>query len=52
MNIFCYKPKNDQRELSVSYENAPVNEIEKIKDDYDEHLKQKDLARVEKSNDK
>lgn len=51
-NIFRFKPKNDLCEECVSYENATDDEKEKRKEEYDEHLKEKDLARVEKMNDK
>ncbi|CAK1601215.1 unnamed protein product [Parnassius mnemosyne] len=47
-NISFFQPKKDRCDLCLDYEVATVDQKTKIKDKYDEHLKEKNLCRQEK----
>lgn len=51
-NISFFSPKKDQCEDCVNFANATVEEKEQLRAKYDMHLKEKDLSRIEKDNDK
>lgn len=45
-------PKWEQCELYTKFENAPTEEKENLSVQYEAHLKEEDLSRIEKENDK
>ena len=51
-NISFFVPKKDQCDLCESYKNANDEEKQKLYQSYEDHLKEKTLARIEKENDK
>lgn len=51
-NISFFVPKKDQCDLCERYKNSNEEEKSKLIQEYEEHLKEKDLARTEKENDK
>ncbi|CAG9816980.1 unnamed protein product [Phaedon cochleariae] len=51
-NISFFIPKKDQCDLCESYKNADETGKEKLYQNYEQHLKEKTLARIEKDNDK
>lgn len=51
-NIAFYQPKKDQCEDCVAYGNATGEDKNRLKPKYDNHLKEKELSRIEKANDK
>lgn len=51
-NISFFQPKKDQCEDCTSYANASEEEKSELKEKYDQHLKEKNLAREEKDDDK
>jgi hypothetical protein len=51
-NISFFVPKKDQCDLCERYKNSNEEEKSKLVQEYEEHLKEKDLARTEKENDK
>lgn len=51
-NISFFTPKKDQCELCTAYENAQGIDKYTLREQYTEHLKEKDLSRIEKNNDK
>ena len=51
-NISFFVPKKDQCELCTAYSNAAEDEKDKLQDQYENHLKEKELCREEKKNDK
>lgn len=51
-NISYFVPKKDQCDLCESYKNGNDEEKQKLLQNYEQHLKEKTLARVEKENDK
>ncbi|XP_039760617.1 uncharacterized protein LOC120634216 [Pararge aegeria] len=51
-NISFFVPKKDQCEDCVAYENANLEEKEKMNEEYTLHLKEKELSREEKKRDK
>lgn len=51
-NISFFQPKKDQCEDCTSYSNASEEEKVDLKEKYDQHLKEKDLARRKKEDDK
>lgn len=51
-NISFHSPKKDICEICVNYENSNENEKESKKEEYDFHLREKNLSREEKSRDK
>ncbi|CAK1602117.1 unnamed protein product [Parnassius mnemosyne] len=50
-NLSFFVPKKDQCDLCESYKNAVGKDQLKLKEAYEEHLKQKDLSRKEKTKD-
>lgn len=50
-NLSFFAPKKDQCDLCESYKNAIGEDQLKLKEPYEEHLKQKDLSRQEKAKD-
>lgn len=51
-NISFFIPKKDQCDLCESYKNSDEEGKQKLHEKYDQHLKEKTLARTEKDNDK
>nr|CAH7739725.1 unnamed protein product [Callosobruchus chinensis] len=51
-NISFFTPKKDQCELCVSYQNAGETDKATMKANFEKHLKQKELSRIEKQTDK
>ncbi|CAK1598166.1 unnamed protein product [Parnassius mnemosyne] len=51
-NISLFQPKKDRCDCCVAYDNCEGEEKEKKKQEYDTHLKEKDLCRAEKVKDK
>lgn len=51
-NISFFVPKKDQCDLCERYKNSDEEEKRKLSQEYEEHLKEKTLARTEKENDK
>lgn len=51
-NISFFKPKKDQCGVCATYENASEADKEHLKDEYEIHLSEKELSRVEKQTDK
>lgn len=51
-NIGFHRPKKDQCEDCIKYQNAPEEEKNTLKDKYDRHLVEKELSREEKKTDK
>lgn len=51
-NLSFFKPKKDQCETCVAYENAPETDKVNLKENYDQHLVEKELSRKEKECDK
>lgn len=51
-NISFFTPKKDACEDCTAYVNASDSQKEKMKDFYENHLKEKDLSRIEKEKDK
>lgn len=51
-NLSFFQPKKDRCDCCVAYENCEGEEKMKKKQEYDNHLKEKDLCRAEKNKDK
>lgn len=51
-NIAFYQPKKDQCEDCVAYNNATGEDKNRLKSKYENHLKEKELSRMEKVKDK
>ncbi|CAH1974168.1 unnamed protein product [Acanthoscelides obtectus] len=51
-NIGFFNPKKDQCELCLAFANANEENRLQMQDPYNEHITEKELARVEKANDK
>lgn len=51
-NISFFVPKEDQCDLCERYKNSDVEEKRNLSQEYEQHLKEKTLARSEKENDK
>lgn len=51
-NLAFFSPKKDQCQLCVSYENSDNEGKKQLEKKYIAHLKEKDLSRLEKENDK
>lgn len=51
-NISFFVPKKDQCDVCECYKNANDEEKRKLSQNYEQHLKEKTLARIEKENDK
>lgn len=51
-NISLFIPKKDQCECCTAFNNASNDEKEKLREGYDTHLREKELARKEKKEDK
>lgn len=51
-NLSFFKPKKDQCSLCFQYETAQEEEKEKLKTEYEEHIHEKNLSRLEKTEDK
>lgn len=51
-NIAFFQPKKDQCEDCTSFSNATENDKEELKEKFDIHLKEKDLSRQNKEDDK
>lgn len=50
-NISFYSPKKDQCELCTQYKNVGDESLD-LKDDYENHIMEKELSRIDKSEDK
>lgn len=51
-NISFFLPKKDQCDLCERYKNSDEEEKRRLSQEYEQHLKEKTLARTEKENDK
>jgi len=51
-NISFFVPKKDQCDVCECYKNAIDEEKRKLTQNYEQHFKEKTLARIEKENDK
>lgn len=51
-NISFFTPKKDQCSLCVSYDNASETQKQELSTEYENHIMEKDLSRLEKNNDK
>lgn len=51
-NLSFFSPKKDQCDVCIAFDNANQEEKQKIKTEYEDHLRQKDLSRKEKESDK
>lgn len=52
LNIAFYQPKKDQCEDCVAYNNATGEDKNRLRPKYENHLKEKELSRIEKAKDK
>lgn len=51
-NMSFHSPKKDQCLTCTTYQNSDQNEKEKLKNEYDSHIREKELSRAEKKKDK
>lgn len=51
-NLSFFKPKKDQCELCTTFQNSNLEEKEKLVEEYESHILEKDLSRIVKQTDK